>query len=120
MEFRKLSLEGTDKKEHYYEVLHRGKVTLVSRVMIVERQTYLYKNKLGRLDNRSYTTERQFYLMVSDGVYQRLHSGKKNMLALFPGKEKEVRRLFRHQLIHDFSDTGLAAIIAMLDREGYF
>ncbi len=118
--FRKASLDLMGKREHYFEVLYEGGVTLMRRNRIVERKVSLYKNKYGKLDNRSYDLMLQNFVLLNDQTVRRIFPGRKSVINLFPDRKKDLRRLFRRNHIQDYSIEGLPRIVMLLDIEGYF
>lgn len=118
--FRRASLDEFGKREHYFEVLYEGGVTLMRRNRIIERKTSLYKNKYGKLDNRLYDLVQQNFVLLPDQSVRRIFPGRKSVINLFPEKKKELRRLFRRNHIDDYSFNGLSRIVELMDKEGYF
>lgn len=118
--FRRASLDEFSKREHYFEVLYEGSVTLMRRNRIVERKTSLYKNKYGKLDNRLYELMQQNFVLLPDQTVRRIYPGRKSVISIFPDKKRELRRLFRRNHINDYSLKGLPRIVELMDREGYF
>jgi len=118
--YRKIRLDEFQQKEHFFEVLYEGGVTLVSRNRITEHKTSAYKNKHGELDDREYRAVQHFYLLKADGSFLSFPEGRKSILNLFPEMKKEIRQLLRRHFIDNFSPDGLPGIIALLEHEKYF
>jgi hypothetical protein len=118
--FKRASLDEFSKREHFFEVLYEGGVTLMRRNRIIERKTSLYKNKYGKLDNRLYELMQQNFVLLPDQTVRRIYPGRKSVISLFPDKKRELRRLFRLNHIDDYTLRGLPRIVELMDREGYF
>lgn len=118
--FKKASFDMMGRREHYFEVLYEGGVTLMRRNRIIERKVSLYKNKYGKLDNRSYELMQQNFVILGDQSVRRIFPGRKSVMELFPDRKKELRRLFRKNQVDDYSLGGLPRIVMLLDLEGYF
>ncbi len=119
-QFRKFSPEGSQEKEKYYEVLYEGSVTLLCSHRIVERQTSLYRNKYGRLDNRSFEPGMLFFLVGGDSRLLPVFPSRRSLISLFPEQKREVRRFFRKQTSFDYSEMMIPIWISKLDKEGFF
>ena len=118
--FRRLSIRGNENRDSYYEVVHEGKVLLLCRIRIIERQTGLYRNKFGKLDNRAFDLQKQYYLYGKGYDYKVLEAGRKAIMDLFPDRRRALRQFFRKYGVHDFSRESNALWIGLLDQEGFF
>jgi hypothetical protein len=118
--YRKLSPDEFGHRERYFEVIHEGNVTFLNYSRIIERKASLYKNRLGKLDDRQYHLVQQYYLLIPGKPLMRIHPGRKSILSLFPDQKREIRRLIRQYRIPDYTKSSLPVIIELLDREGFF
>jgi hypothetical protein len=118
--FRRMSLAELDNKEHYFEIIYSGKVSLVSFHRITEHKISLYTNQFGQPDNREYILAAQCFLLFQDQAALRILPGKRSVLSLFPERKRELRRLLKLNQIEDFSIGGIPKVVELLDKEGYF
>ena len=118
--FRRMSLAELDNKEHYFEIIYSGNVSLVSFHRITEHKISLYTNQFGQPDNREYILSAQNFLLFQDQTARRLSAGKRSVLSLFPERKRELRRLLKLNQIEDFSIGGIPKVVELLEKEGYF
>ena len=118
--FRRLPLTAMGQKEHYYQVLYEGNITLLRRNRIIEKKTSLYKNKYGKLDNRDYVLVQVSFIITPDNEVLRIFPGRRSITGLFPDRKKEVRKVLREYNIVDYSIDGIPLIVRVLDNEGLF
>lgn len=100
----------------YYEILYEGGTSLYCRNRIVERNTSMYKNMFGELDNRKFDLEKQYLLRLPDHSFTSIAPGKNSITTLFPDRKREIRRFVRQNFVLDKTPEGMAAIIRWMDQ----
>ncbi len=118
--FIRLTPPAGNGRDSYFEVLHEGEVRLLCRIRIVERQSGLYRNKLGKLDHRSFELQRQYYLSGRGYDFFVLEPGRKAITGLFPGRKHELRQFFRNQSHSGFREEMIPLWISRLELAGFF
>jgi len=118
--FRKMTLSDTGEPEEFVRILWSGSVELLCRNRIEEKQTRWYKDKFGKMSQTVLVLKKNYFLKRNNGDIQRIIPGRRGVISVLPGKEKQVKRLLKEHQVREYTGEALPAIFELLDRGNYF
>ncbi|WP_167605642.1 hypothetical protein [Maribellus sediminis] len=93
--FKKMEFDRIPKGDHYFEMLYEGRLQLVIFNRTMEEKTSPYKDRNGLLQVSDFVLRRNYYICFPDMHFEKVKLKRGSLLALFPDKKKELRKLLR-------------------------
>ena len=120
LRFIKLYYEGFVPGERYFEELYGGRAFLLAFHDVEDRKTLPFRDETGTLRDTYYTPATRYYLYSEAEGFSRLQVSRRSFYAVFPGKKKQVRKLFRRNKLRVFDEQGMIRAFQLLDKAGFF